>query len=90
MNQTKQMREALRALDFIKAAATPDSGIEYHQIRAIERALAAERAPLVRLTDEELNSIEGHAYIAWKGNMQLDVQKIFAHAIMDAMQEKNK
>lgn len=93
MNQTEQMREALRlglaALKNVRHVDQQHSEAE----RAIEQALASKPAKLVRLTDGEIDKLDcveieygfyGEYWISSKS------VKDFAHAIMDAMQEVNK
>lgn len=57
--------------------------------RSLQQALAAEPAPLVRLTDEDIKVLQAFHNFNVCTTSDKDLVT-FAHAIQDAMQEKNK
>lgn len=93
MNQHDQMREALRKFLVQEMPAGTVIGDPEWWVPRIMKALAAEPAPLVRLTDDSLISIYLTCKAEWKATNKRERERIavlFGRAIMDAMQERNK
>lgn len=92
MNQHDQMRELLKeARKIIRASSSRHLAKDW-DVRATQ-ALAAEPAPLVRLTDDSLISIYLACKAEWKATNKRERERIavlFGHAIMDAMERINK
>ena len=80
MNQTEQMREALQTYLDAGLGEHADAVLQLHAKKLAEKALAAEPAKLVRLTDDRIRYIDEQT----PGGL-ID----FANAIMDAMIAKN-
>lgn len=89
MSQTEQMREALREFLVREMPAGTVIGDPEWWVPKIMKALAAEPAPLVRLTEDEITEAynKADAYLMLCDEYEFG---LVARAIQNAMEEKNK